>query len=175
MAAGEGGTDGHLTWVRLAGWAGDANPRGARMYGSSRCIRRKFACRRSCGHQQTPYIPARMKSPCRRGDDSIDWLKDSIGADCGKPALGGSVNAFALMKQMIDWRALGRGSPSREQLSLAKGNAVKWVASLVPTQEAINKLHSRRRLWGGGGTADVCDVPTVMNRTHRLRKSAITS
>lgn len=67
---------------------------------------------------------------------------------------GGNLNAFELMKQMIE--AGAAGVHFEDQLSSAKKCGHLGGKVLVPTQEAINKLIAARL------AADVCDVPTVL-------------
>jgi len=64
------------------------------------------------------------------------------------------LNAFELMKQMID--AGAAGVHFEDQLSSAKKCGHMGGKVLVPTQEAINKLIAARL------AADVCNVPTVL-------------
>ncbi len=86
------------------------------------------------------------------GDDSIDWLKPIV-ADA-EAGFGGVLNAFELMKQMID--AGAAGVHFEDQLSSAKKCGHMGGKVLVPTQEAVNKLIAARL------AADVCNVPTVL-------------
>jgi isocitrate lyase len=67
---------------------------------------------------------------------------------------GGVLNAFELMKQMID--AGAAGVHFEDQLSSAKKCGHMGGKVLVPTQDAINKLVAARL------AADVCNVPTVL-------------
>ena len=67
---------------------------------------------------------------------------------------GGNLNAFELMKQMIE--AGAAGVHFEDQLSSAKKCGHLGGKVLVPTQEAINKLVAARL------GADVCGVPTVL-------------
>ena len=67
---------------------------------------------------------------------------------------GGNLNAFELMKQMIE--AGAAGVHFEDQLSSAKKCGHLGGKVLVPTQEAINKLIAARL------AADVCGVPTVL-------------
>jgi len=67
---------------------------------------------------------------------------------------GGNLNAFELMKQMIE--AGAAGVHFEDQLSSAKKCGHLGGKVLVPTQEAINKLVAARL------AADVCGVPTVL-------------
>jgi isocitrate lyase len=86
------------------------------------------------------------------GDDSIDWLKPIV-ADA-EAGFGGVLNAFELMKQMID--AGAAGVHFEDQLSSAKKCGHMGGKVLVPTQEAVNKLIAARL------AADVSNVPTVL-------------
>ena len=67
---------------------------------------------------------------------------------------GGNLNAFELMKQMIE--AGAAGVHFEDQLSSAKKCGHLGGKVLVPTQEAVNKLIAARL------AADVCGVPTVL-------------
>ena len=67
---------------------------------------------------------------------------------------GGNLNAFELMKQMIE--AGAAGVHFEDQLSSAKKCGHLGGKVLVPTQEAINKLIAARL------AADVMGVPTLL-------------
>lgn len=67
---------------------------------------------------------------------------------------GGNLNAFELMKQMIE--AGAAGVHFEDQLSSAKKCGHLGGKVLVPTQEAVNKLVAARL------AADVCGVPTIL-------------
>jgi isocitrate lyase len=67
---------------------------------------------------------------------------------------GGNLNAFELMKQMIE--AGAAGVHFEDQLSSAKKCGHLGGKVLVPTQEAINKLIAARL------AADVCGVPSII-------------
>ena len=67
---------------------------------------------------------------------------------------GGNLNAYELMKQMIE--AGAAGVHFEDQLSSAKKCGHLGGKVLVPTQEAVNKLVAARL------AADVCGVPTVV-------------
>lgn len=67
---------------------------------------------------------------------------------------GGNLNAFELMKQMIE--AGAAGVHFEDQLSSAKKCGHLGGKVLVPTQEAVNKLVAARL------AADVCGVPTLL-------------
>ena len=86
------------------------------------------------------------------GNDSIDWFKPIV-ADA-EAGFGGVLNAFELMKGMIE--AGAAGVHFEDQLSSAKKCGHMGGKVLVPTQEAINKLVAARL------AADVCGVPTVL-------------
>jgi len=115
-------------------------------------------------HQQCP-------APCRsdlsrRGDDTIDWLKPIV-ADA-EAGFGGVLNAFELMKGMIE--AGAAGVHFEDQLSSAKKCGHMGGKVLVPTQEGIQKLQAARL------AADVCNVPTVLlARTDAESATLITS
>ena len=100
------------------------------------------------------------------GDDSVDWLKPIV-ADA-EAGFGGVLNAFELMKQLIE--AGAAGVHFEDQLSSAKKCGHMGGKVLVPTQEAINKLLAARL------AADVCNVPTVLiARTDAEASSLLTA
>jgi isocitrate lyase len=100
------------------------------------------------------------------GDDSIDWLKPIV-ADA-EAGFGGVLNAFELMKAMIE--AGAAGVHFEDQLSSAKKCGHMGGKVLVPTQEAIQKLLAARL------AADVCNVPTVLiARTDAESATLLTS
>src|SRR5690348_7197432 len=107
-----------------------------------------------------PAVVRRINSALRRADEihhaegnsGIDWLKPIV-ADA-EAGFGGVLNAFELMKQMID--AGAAGVHFEDQLSSAKKCGHMGGKVLVPTQEAINKLVAARL------AADVCNVPTIL-------------
>lgn len=107
-----------------------------------------------------PAVVRRINATLRRadqihhaeGDDSIDWLKPIV-ADA-EAGFGGVLNAFELMKQLIE--AGAAGAHFEDQLSSAKKCGHMGGKVLVPTQDAINKLLAARL------AADVCNVPTVL-------------
>ena len=86
------------------------------------------------------------------GDDSIDWLQPIV-ADA-EAGFGGVLNAFELMKGMIE--AGASGVHFEDQLSSAKKCGHMGGKVLVPTQEAVNKLIAARL------AADTMGVPTVL-------------
>ncbi len=100
------------------------------------------------------------------GKDSIDWLQPIV-ADA-EAGFGGNLNAFELMKDMID--AGAAGVHFEDQLASAKKCGHMGGKVLVPTQEAVAKLKAARL------AADVCDVPTiVLARTDANGAYLITS
>jgi len=86
------------------------------------------------------------------GDTSIDWLQPII-ADA-EAGFGGSLNAFELMKWMID--AGAAGAHWEDQLSSAKKCGHMGGKVLVPIREHIEKLVAARL------AADVCGVPSII-------------
>ena len=100
------------------------------------------------------------------GDDSIDWFLPII-ADA-ESGFGGVLNAFELMKDMID--AGAAGVHFEDQLSSAKKCGHMGGKVLVPTGEAVQKLAAARL------AADICGVPTLLlARTDSLGAKLITS
>ncbi len=100
------------------------------------------------------------------GDGDIDWMVPIV-ADA-EAGFGGNLNAFELMKGMIE--AGAAGVHLEDQLSSAKKCGHLGGKVLVPTQEAINKLVAARL------GADVCGVPTVLiARTEADAATLITS
>jgi len=121
-----------------------------------------------------PNVVRRINNTLRRadeichaeGDDSIDWLKPIV-ADA-EAGFGGVLNAFELMKQLID--AGAAGVHFEDQLSSAKKCGHMGGKVLVPTQDAIAKLIAARL------AADVCNVPTVLiARTDAESATLLTS
>ena len=86
------------------------------------------------------------------GNDTIDWLQPIV-ADA-EAGFGGVLNAFELMKAMIE--AGAAGVHFEDQLSSAKKCGHMGGKVLVPTQEAIGKLVAARL------AADTMGVPTVL-------------
>ncbi len=140
-----------LDAIYLSGWqvAGDANLAGE-MYPDQSLY----------PADSVPAVVRRINATLRRadelhhaeGDDSIDWFKPIV-ADA-EAGFGGVLNAFELMKQMID--AGAAGVHFEDQLSSAKKCGHMGGKVLVPTQDAINKLAAARL------AADVSNVPTVL-------------
>jgi isocitrate lyase len=89
---------------------------------------------------------------CAEGKGDIDWMKPIV-ADA-EAGFGGVLNAFELMKAMIE--AGAAGVHFEDQLASAKKCGHMGGKVLVPTQEAVAKLAAARL------AADVCGVPTVL-------------
>jgi isocitrate lyase len=140
-----------LDAIYLSGWqvAGDANLAG-QMYPDQSLY----------PADSVPAVVRRINSTLKRadelshaeGDGSIDWFKPIV-ADA-EAGFGGVLNAFELMKQMIE--AGAAGVHFEDQLSSAKKCGHMGGKVLVPTQEAVNKLVAARL------AADICNVPTVL-------------
>jgi isocitrate lyase len=140
-----------LDAIYLSGWqvAGDANLSGE-MYPDQSLY----------PADSVPAVVRRINNTLRRadeihhaeGNDDIDWLKPIV-ADA-EAGFGGILNAFELMKQMID--AGAAGVHFEDQLSSAKKCGHMGGKVLVPTQDAISKLVAARL------AADVSNVPTVL-------------
>ncbi len=154
-----------LDAIYLSGWqvAGDANLAGE-MYPDQSLY----------PADSVPSVVRRINATLRRadelhhaeGDDSIDWFKPIV-ADA-EAGFGGVLNAFELMKQMID--AGAAGVHFEDQLSSAKKCGHMGGKVLVPTQDAINKLAAARL------AADVCNTPTVLiARTDAESANLLTS
>ncbi len=140
-----------LKAIYLSGWqvAGDANLAGE-MYPDQSLY----------PANSVPQVVRRINNTLLRadqlhhaeGNDSIDWLQPIV-ADA-EAGFGGVLNAFELMKGMIE--AGAAGVHFEDQLSSAKKCGHMGGKVLVPTQEAVSKLVSARL------AADVCDVPTIL-------------
>jgi isocitrate lyase len=103
---------------------------------------------------------------CAEGKGDIDWLKPIV-ADA-EAGFGGVLNAFELMKAMIE--AGAAGVHFEDQLASAKKCGHMGGKVLVPTQEAVAKLAAARL------AADVCGVPTVLvARTDAEAANLLTS
>ena len=154
-----------LDAIYLSGWqvAGDANLAG-QMYPDQSLY----------PADSVPAVIRRINNTLRRADeiqhaegrDDIDWFKPIV-ADA-EAGFGGVLNAFELMKQMIE--AGAAGVHFEDQLSSAKKCGHMGGKVLVPTQEAIGKLVAARL------AADVCGVATlVVARTDAESASLLTS
>ena len=100
------------------------------------------------------------------GRDGIDWMLPIV-ADA-EAGFGGCLNAFELMKAMIE--AGAAAVHFEDQLSSAKKCGHLGGKVLVPTQEAVQKLVAARL------AADVLEVPTlVVARTDANSAQLLTS
>ena len=100
------------------------------------------------------------------GEGDIDWLVPIL-ADA-EAGFGGPLNAFELMKSMIE--AGAAGVHYEDQLSSEKKCGHLGGKVLVPTGQFIRTLQAARL------AADVCDVPTVLvARTDALSARLLTS
>jgi isocitrate lyase len=154
-----------LKAIYLSGWqvAADANLAGA-MYPDQSLY----------PINSVPSVVQRINNALRRadelhhaeGDHSIDWYQPIV-ADA-EAGFGGVLNAFELMKAMIE--AGASGVHWEDQLASAKKCGHMGGKVLVPTQEAIQKLVSARL------ATDICGAPTlVVARTDADAANLITS
>lgn len=154
-----------LKAIYLSGWqvAADANLAGS-MYPDQSLY----------PSDSVPSVVRRINQALLRADQIqvLDGRTDvhflaPIMADA-EAGFGGNLNAFELMKWMIE--AGAAGVHFEDQLSSAKKCGHLGGKVLVPTQEAINKLVAARL------AADVLDVPTLLvARTDADAANLITS
>jgi len=140
-----------LNAIYLSGWqvAGDANLAGE-MYPDQSLY----------PANSVPAVVERINRTLRRadelhhaeGDDSIDWYAPIV-ADA-EAGFGGVLNAFELMKAMIE--AGAAGVHFEDQLASAKKCGHMGGKVLVPTREHMQKLTAARL------AADVMGVSTVL-------------
>ncbi|MEM1092390.1 MAG: isocitrate lyase [Pseudomonadota bacterium] len=103
---------------------------------------------------------------CAEGDTSVDWLQPIV-ADA-EAGFGGVLNAFELMKGMIE--AGAAGVHFEDQLASAKKCGHMGGKVLVPTKEAVDKLVAARL------ASDVMGVPTlIVARTDALAAGLLTN
>ena len=125
-------------------------------------------------YNSVPTMVKRINNTFRRADE-IQWAKGNNDIDYFVPIVadaeagfGGVLNAFELMKNMID--AGAAGAHFEDQLSSVKKCGHMGGKVLVPTQEAIQKLISARL------AADTMGVPTiVLARTDANAANLLTS
>ncbi|MEZ4839947.1 MAG: isocitrate lyase [Flavobacteriaceae bacterium] len=158
--------DAGLEAIYLSGWqvAADANLAGE-MYPDQSLY----------PANSVPQVVKRINNALLRADQiqSVNGIKDKkdylvpIIADA-EAGFGGNLNAFELMKSMIESGA--SAVHFEDQLSSAKKCGHLGGKVLVPTQEAINKLVAARL------AADVMGVPTlIIARTDADAANLITS
>jgi isocitrate lyase len=100
------------------------------------------------------------------GDTSTHWMAPIV-ADA-EAGFGGPLNAFELMKAMIE--AGAAGVHFEDQLASEKKCGHLGGKVLVPTNQFVRTLNAARL------AADVCDVPTVLiARTDALSAKLLTS
>jgi isocitrate lyase len=121
-----------------------------------------------------PTVVRRINNALRRADelhhaerkDGIDWYAPIV-ADA-EAGFGGVLNAFELMKALID--AGAAGVHFEDQLAAAKKCGHMGGKVLVSTQEAVQKLIAARL------AADVMGVPTILlARTDAEAAALLTS
>jgi len=107
-----------------------------------------------------PAVVRRINSTFTRADQ-IEWAKGKHDTDFFAPIVadaeagfGGVLNAFELMKAMIE--AGAAGVHYEDQLAAVKKCGHMGGKVLVPTREAVQKLIAARL------AADVCGVPTLL-------------
>ena len=107
-----------------------------------------------------PAVVRRINSAFARADQ-IEWAKGKHETDFFAPIVadaeagfGGVLNAFELMKAMIE--AGAAGVHYEDQLAAVKKCGHMGGKVLVPTREAVQKLIAARL------AADVCGVPTLL-------------
>jgi len=121
-----------------------------------------------------PSLVRRLNNALVRADQ-IDWAENRNGTHWFAPIVadaeagfGGPLNAFELMKAMIE--AGAAGVHYEDQLSSEKKCGHLGGKVLVPTQQFIRTLNAARL------AADVCGVPTVLvARTDALSAALLTS
>jgi isocitrate lyase len=154
-----------LKAIYLSGWqvAGDANTAGE-MYPDQSLY----------PVDSVPSVVRRINNSLARadqlhhaeGDQSVDWFAPIV-ADA-EAGFGGVLNAFELMKHMIE--AGAAGVHFEDQLASAKKCGHMGGKVLVPTQEAVQKLIAARL------AADTMGVPTlVFARTDSEAAGLLTS
>src|SRR5437016_11202092 len=140
-----------LQAIYLSGWqvAADANLAGA-----------TYPDQSLYPANSAPALVRRLNNALLRADQ-IDWSEGRNGTDWLAPIVadaeagfGGALNAYELMKAMIE--AGAAGVHFEDQLSSAKKCGHLGGKVVVPTREFIEKLVAARL------AADVCGVPTIL-------------
>ena len=154
-----------LKAIYLSGWqvAGDANLAG-QMYPDQSLY----------PADSVPAVVKRINNTLTRADQ-IQWMEQSGNTDFFAPIVadaeagfGGVLNAFELMKAMIE--AGASGVHFEDQLASAKKCGHMGGKVLVPTKEAVNKLVSARL------ASDVLGVSTILlARTDAEAANLVTS
>src|SRR5512145_2773395 len=154
-----------LKAIYLSGWqvAGDANSNGE-MYPDQSLY----------SVDSVPKVVKRINATFKRADE-IQWSEGKNDTDFFAPIVadaeagfGGVLNAFELMKAMID--AGAAGVHFEDQLASVKKCGHMGGKVLVPTREAVAKLVAARL------AADVMGVPTILlARTDAEAADLVTS
>ena len=154
-----------LPAIYLSGWqvAADANLAGA-----------TYPDQSLYPVNSAPALVRRLNNALLRADQ-IDWAEGRNGTNWLAPILadaeagfGGPLNAYELMRAMID--AGAAGVHYEDQLASEKKCGHLGGKVLVPTQHFIRTLNAARL------AADVCGVPTVLvARTDALSAALLTS
>ncbi len=154
-----------LDAIYLSGWqvAADANLAGA-----------TYPDRSLYPVNSVPAVVRRLNNALLRADQ-IDWAEGRNGTHWLAPILadaeagfGGPLNAYELMRAMID--AGAAGVHYEDQLASEKKCGHLGGKVLVPTQQFVRTLNAARL------AADVCGVPTVLvARTDALSAALLTS
>src|SRR3954464_15296247 len=154
-----------LKAIYLSGWqvAGDANSNGE-MYPDQSLY----------SVDSVPKVVRKINATFKRADE-IQWSEGKDDLDFFAPIVaaaeggfGGVLNAFELMKSMIE--AGAAGVHFEDQLASAKKCGHMGGKVLVPTQEAVQKLSAARL------ASDIMGVPTVLfARTDAEAANLITS
>ena len=140
-----------LKAIYLSGWqvAGDANSNGE-MYPDQSLY----------SVDSVPKVVKKINATFKRADE-IQWSEGKNDTDYFAPIVadaeagfGGVLNAFELMKSMIE--AGAAGVHFEDQLAAAKKCGHMGGKVLVPTREAVAKLNAARL------ASDVMGVPTVL-------------
>src|SRR5262245_30934310 len=154
-----------LQAIYLSGWqvAADANLSGA-----------TYPDQSLYPANSVPAVVRRLNAALARADQ-IDWSEGRNGTDWFAPIVadaeagfGGALNAFELMRQMIE--AGAAGVPFEDQLAAEKKCGHLGGKVLVPTAQFVKTLNAARL------AADVLNVPTVLvARTDALSATLLTS
>jgi isocitrate lyase len=154
-----------LEAIYLSGWqvAADANLAGA-----------TYPDQSLYPANSAPSVVRRLNNALLRADQ-IDWAEGRNGTHWLAPILadaeagfGGPLNAYELMRAMID--AGAAGVHYEDQLASEKKCGHLGGKVLVPTQQFVRTLNAARL------AADVCGVPTVLvARTDALSAALLTS
>ena len=154
-----------LKAIYLSGWqvAADANLAGA-----------TYPDQSLYPANSVPQVVRRLNNALQRADQ-IDWAEGRNGTDWLAPIVadaeagfGGALNAFELMRAMIE--AGAAGVHFEDQLAAEKKCGHLGGKVLVPTSQFVRTLTAARL------AADVLDVPTVLvARTDALSATLLTS